>query len=72
MATLDTFMKTGTILRLSLPEWLQLRRTERPANEMAEDARTRRDFVLGMMQAHPEAFVQEESFRDMMHCISRR
>jgi hypothetical protein len=40
--------------------------------EMAQDDRARRAFVLEMMEAHPDAFQHELDVQAMMHCYPAR
>ncbi len=63
MAAADIFLKTemrfGYLAQLR--RWIGQRATL-PARE-AEEARARQDFVLEMMDSHPEFFSSEEAFR---------
>jgi hypothetical protein len=63
MATAEIFLKTEPYHGFAavLKRWT--RRTEPlPAREV-DDTRARRDFILEMMDTHPDAFASEETVR---------
>ena len=60
-----------------LTEWLRFSGTAHPATPPASEAeqdadRARRDFVLEMLDLHPEAFASDHSVQSMMSLYRER
>ena len=72
MAAADIFLKPETLFGFiaHLRRWIG-RKEALPARE-AEETRARLDFILEMMDAHPEAFASEEAVRSSALYFSGR
>lgn len=72
MAAADIFLKTETLIgfAVSLRRWMDPNEPL-PVREV-EDTRARLDFILEMMDAHPEAFGSEGDIRSSALYFSGR
>jgi hypothetical protein len=72
MAAADIFLKpeTGFGFVAHLRRWIG--RKEALFEREAEETRTRLDFILEMMDAHPEAFASEDAVRSSALFFSGR
>ncbi len=72
MAAADNFLKTFTLFGFLSPihRWME-RKKDLSARE-EKDTRARLDFILEMMDAHPDAFASEEAVRSSALYFSGR